>query len=575
VNTHRTVVAASIALALCCATADASPEPGIAANRIAVDPVTSRAYVAQHEAGLLSIVDLETRTQLVAVPAGAHPRRVLHDAARARAYVVDDASPGVLHVIDTRTGAIATSVALGDGADAIAADLPRGEVYVASRDSGTVAVIDTATDAVVATLALGGTPAGLAVSARRGKLYVADTAGARVVVVDQASRAVVATIAVGRAPQGVAVDDAVGRAYANAATDAVVDVIDTAVDRVVAVLPAGRGSTTGVVSPAYGRYYLANRDDGTVTVIDTRRDVVLDTVVTGGAPGEVVVDADRGVLYVAHAAGEATAVIDAASLRIVRLLPGSAAALALAVDPARGALLTLDRADALEALRIEPMASPLQDTALAVEYRDANSGQYFHTASDDERALVDDGALGRDWSRTQAYWRVWTAPAAGRVPMCRLYGTHFGATGAHLYTPYGHECGATAKSAGGGWAFEGIAYFVAMPNRDGTCAPHTVPVYRLYDGSRAGAPNHRYTTDAAVRDAMVAQGWIAEGSGADAVFACTPPVADTAPAAAELRSGLNQRPLAVPPGVMDQRPGSVDGARPPVRVRIPLVPRMP
>jgi hypothetical protein len=34
--------------------------------------------------------------------------------------------------------------------------------------------------------------------------------------------------------------------------------------------------------------------------------------------------------------------------------------------------------------------------------------------------------------------------------------------------------------------------------------------------------NHRYTIDRALRDAMVAKGWVAEGDGPDAVAMCVP-----------------------------------------------------
>jgi hypothetical protein len=45
-------------------------------------------------------------------------------------------------------------------------------------------------------------------------------------------------------------------------------------------------------------------------------------------------------------------------------------------------------------------------------------------------------------------------------------------------------------------------------------------VYRVWN-NRADT-NHRYTTDRAARDAMVAAGWIAEGYGNDAVIMCSP-----------------------------------------------------
>jgi hypothetical protein len=45
-------------------------------------------------------------------------------------------------------------------------------------------------------------------------------------------------------------------------------------------------------------------------------------------------------------------------------------------------------------------------------------------------------------------------------------------------------------------------------------------LYRVFN-NRA-ATNHRYTSERAVRDAMVGAGWIAEGDGADVVTMCTP-----------------------------------------------------
>ena len=46
------------------------------------------------------------------------------------------------------------------------------------------------------------------------------------------------------------------------------------------------------------------------------------------------------------------------------------------------------------------------------------------------------------------------------------------------------------------------------------------PVYRVWN--RRPDTNHRYTTDPAVRDAMVAAGGVAEGYGPDAVAMCAP-----------------------------------------------------
>ncbi len=59
-----------------------------------------------------------------------------------------------------------------------------------------------------------------------------------------------------------------------------------------------------------------------------------------------------------------------------------------------------------------------------------------------------------------------------------------------------------------------------MPAGD-LCAANLAPVYRAFNGPAAGpaGPNHRYTTDKALYQAMLAKGWLAEG-----VHFCVPPV---------------------------------------------------
>ena len=71
------------------------------------------------------------------------------------------------------------------------------------------------------------------------------------------------------------------------------------------------------------------------------------------------------------------------------------------------------------------------------------------------------------------------------------------------------------------WQFEGDVFYTALPNAAGTCPAGTLPVYRLYNQGQGGAPNHRFTTDQAVRAQMIAAGYLAEGAGIG-VGMCSP-----------------------------------------------------
>jgi hypothetical protein len=72
------------------------------------------------------------------------------------------------------------------------------------------------------------------------------------------------------------------------------------------------------------------------------------------------------------------------------------------------------------------------------------------------------------------------------------------------------------------WLLESMSVFaVDLPDTlSGECPPHTISVYRLWNGRKDS--NHRYTTNASVRQAMIARGYVPEGYGPQGVAMCAP-----------------------------------------------------
>ncbi len=74
---------------------------------------------------------------------------------------------------------------------------------------------------------------------------------------------------------------------------------------------------------------------------------------------------------------------------------------------------------------------------------------------------------------------------------------------------------------------------MSLPDTAGACAGATMPLYRLFNDGKGGAPNHRYTPRLAIRSEMLAQGWVAEGFGIG-VIGCVPPAPVTIVAAGDI-----------------------------------------
>ena len=116
---------------------------------------------------------------------------------------------------------------------------------------------------------------------------------------------------------------------------------------------------------------------------------------------------------------------------------------------------------------------------------------------------------------------MYLAGAPNTVPMCRFFsGAAFAPLSSHFYTPFDFECAMVKQDPD--WIFETDVMAVQLPDSMGACPATTSALYRLYNNSQGGAPDHRYTTDAVVRESTLSQGWIAEGAGTVGVTACAP-----------------------------------------------------
>ncbi len=163
---------------------------------------------------------------------------------------------------------------------------------------------------------------------------------------------------------------------------------------------------------------------------------------------------------------------------------------------------------------------PLHE-ARAFEYVHERYGHYFVTAMPEE-AIDLAMTVGSPWKPTGKTYKVWVDRPAGGESVCRFWsGQSFAPLSSHFYTPYPGECSGLRSSPV--WAFEGTVFSLLLPGSyDGACPRDSQPLFRVYNNGISGAPNHRYTTDRALLDTMVRQGWTMEGHGSTSVFACVP-----------------------------------------------------
>jgi glucose/arabinose dehydrogenase len=160
-----------------------------------------------------------------------------------------------------------------------------------------------------------------------------------------------------------------------------------------------------------------------------------------------------------------------------------------------------------------------QDVVDVIEFYHAGFDHYFITSLPREIAALDSGQYN-GWARTERSFKAWSVPQVATNPVCRFYippalgDSHF-----HSASPV--ECSdALVKFPTFVYESPAVMHEILPDAVSGACPPNSVPIYRVWN--RRVDSNHRYITDQALRDAMVARGYIAEGYGPDAVEMCGP-----------------------------------------------------
>ena len=161
-----------------------------------------------------------------------------------------------------------------------------------------------------------------------------------------------------------------------------------------------------------------------------------------------------------------------------------------------------------------PMAAPV------IEYYDAAMGHYFMTTNANEILALDANRFP-GWLRTGQTFLGYVSGFFGGA-VARYYGLPSAGLDSHFFTLDVAENQYVRTVLSHEWILEdsGALEMWQPLTAAGLCPTNTLPVYRLWNGRTDS--NHRYTIDPAVRQDMIAEGWIPEGYGPDGVVMCSP-----------------------------------------------------
>ena len=351
------------------------------------------------------------------------------------AYVANQKTAGTVSVIDTATGAVVKTIAVGSQPSAVAINPATGLAYVTNRGSGTVSVIDTATNAVVGSaIRVGSSPqdAAVAQSATITRIYVVNNASNNVSAIDARNGNRVSTISLGlgnSAPTSVAVSADGTRAYVTHRTSTGggrVSVINTATNTVIATVNVGTSPQD--VAVAGTNVYVANNGSSSVSVINTAANNSVTTINVGTLPTSLAVSPDGSLVAVARD-NDNVAVIETRTNTVIgtqylldTTSPDGGHVVAFSPD---GRILVTDAAD--QTVRVVGLArgntAPVSIADPTIDGTDTGSGAVT-------------GSLNvKDWDGDTVTYTVTSQPTSTTVSVTPTGTVTVDAAGTYTYSP--------------------------------------------------------------------------------------------------------------------------------------------
>jgi YVTN family beta-propeller protein len=301
-----------------------------------------RVLVTNERSGTLSVIDGATLRVTATVPLGKRPRGMKFSPDGRLLYVALSGSPIAGPGVDERTLPPADKGADGIGIvdlaslkllrvlrgvsdpEQLAVSSDGKRLFVASEDTGRGIVLDSATGAVLTSVAVGGEPEGVTLSPDGKSVYMSSEEDHRISVIDTGTNRVVTTFNVGQRPRFTEFSDDGSMAFVSGENDGTITVVDArrhAPVRTIRLEGALTRPVGMVVAHDGKRLFVVTGREQRLLSIDIASGKVLGSVEVGARPWGVALSPDGTRLFTANGSSNDVTVVDAVSLKVVARIP--------------------------------------------------------------------------------------------------------------------------------------------------------------------------------------------------------------------------------------------------------------
>jgi len=228
------------------------------------------ALIACRDAGMTTLVDLDTFKIVDDIRTGARPNSVALDPRGYVAYIVDSGrtSTGMLHILNIRDRSVTGTVRLGASPFGVAVSPVSEQVFVLMGGSNEVWVIDPGRQSVISRIPVGDGPNGIAFTPDGKRVFISNSRSGDLTVIDAEKLQVEITVPVGKMPFGVAVSPDGKHVYVVNVESRTLAALPTDLSSLSGELfSIDRGSTDVKVSPDGRKVYVLSESENTILII--------------------------------------------------------------------------------------------------------------------------------------------------------------------------------------------------------------------------------------------------------------------------------------------------------------------
>jgi YVTN family beta-propeller protein len=311
-------------------------DPSLLPSSLALNPNTSKIYVANRFSNILSVIDGSTEKLVDNLIVMQKPDAVAVNSHTNMVYVSNEDANRV-SVINGTTDTLLKTIIIPSNNSTSAnnyseldVDPTTNVIVMTDKYSSTLSIINGTTNNLLNTIKVGNSPSDVAVNPTTNMVYVTNMRSNTVSVIDgkaghvligsvddQSSLPTLSGFRTDTGPLRLAINPNTNKIYAIYEFSNKVSVIDGTTDSLIDTITLDNVSNAIAVNPITNMIYVANRDADTVSVVNGRTDKVVPKFHDENSPISIAVNPITNMIYVADLVADTISVIDGLTNKMI------------------------------------------------------------------------------------------------------------------------------------------------------------------------------------------------------------------------------------------------------------------